>query len=113
MAVDLQQVKKFWEENPLWSGESAHEPGSLEFFKDQRKAYIHLYDGAENPLGKSYSEARLVDMLTPYFAVEEIFYHFFPARALPFRIPRRLHRWLDAHSGFMIYAMVRKKPCAE
>lgn len=74
---------------------------------------VRLYDGAENPLGKCYSKVDLVDMLTPYFAVEEIFYHFFPARALPFCIPRRLHRWLDARSGFMIYALVRKKPCAE
>lgn len=74
---------------------------------------VRLYDGAENPLGKSYSKSQFLNMLMPHFAVEEIFFHFFPARALPFRIPRRLHRWLDARSGFMIYALVRKKPCAE
>ena len=86
MVVDLQQVRKFWEENPLWSGESA---------------------------GKSYGKNLLCGHAGTVLAVEELFYHFFPARALPFRIPRRLHRWIDAHSGFMIYALVRKKPCVE
>lgn len=40
MAADLQQVQKFWEENPLWSGESEYEPGSFEFFQEHRKIYI-------------------------------------------------------------------------
>jgi SAM-dependent methyltransferase len=72
---------------------------------------VRLYDGASNPIGKSYSRAQFVAMLDRHFQVEETYLHFFPARALPFRLPRRLHRWLDRHLGFMIYATVRK-PCA-
>jgi ubiquinone/menaquinone biosynthesis C-methylase UbiE len=72
---------------------------------------VRLYDGADNPIGKSYSRADFVSMLGRHLVVEETFVHFFPARALPVRLPRWLHRWLDGHLGFMIYASVRK-PCA-
>lgn len=72
---------------------------------------VRLYDGAENPVGKSYSRAQFVSMLKPHFEVEQIYLHYFPARALPFRLPRTVRRWLDRHLGFMIYANVRK-PCA-
>lgn len=74
---------------------------------------VRLYDGADNPLGKSYNKSQFIEMLAPYFIVEEVFFHFFPARTLPFRIPQKLHRWLDSNSGFMIYAQVRKKSCVE
>lgn len=73
---------------------------------------VRLYDGKENPLGKSYSQAQLRSMLARHFEVVETYLHFFPARTLPFRIPGWLHRWLDRHFGFMIYASLRK-PCAE
>jgi 2-polyprenyl-3-methyl-5-hydroxy-6-metoxy-1,4-benzoquinol methylase len=72
---------------------------------------VRLYDGADNPIGKSYSRTEFVSMLTPQFEVEQIYLHYFPARALPFRLPRAARRWLDGHLGFMIYANVRK-PCA-
>ena len=73
---------------------------------------VRRYDGADNPIGKSYSRAQFVSLLEPHFQIEETFLHFFPARALPMRIPSWLHRWLDGHLGFMIYATVRK-PLAE
>lgn len=69
---------------------------------------VRLYDGSENPIGKSYTKKQFIEMLQPYFSVEETYLHFFPARALPFRIPGALHRWLDRNLGFMIYASVRK-----
>jgi hypothetical protein len=47
-------------------------------------------------------------MLHVHFEVEETFLHFFPARSLPFRLPRFLHRWLDRHTGFLIFARLRK-----
>ncbi|KAB2876310.1 MAG: class I SAM-dependent methyltransferase [Ideonella sp.] len=72
---------------------------------------VRLYDGAANPIGKCYSREQFVAMLRPHFEVEQTYLHYFPARALPFRLPRALHRWLDRHLGFMIYANVRK-PCA-
>lgn len=73
---------------------------------------VRLYDGVSNPLGKSYSRPQFVSMLEKHFQVEETYMHFFPARALPFKIPHWLHRQLDRYFGFMIYATVRK-PCAE
>jgi len=72
---------------------------------------VRLYDGAGNPIGKSYTRDRFLALLAPHFEVGETFLHFFPARALPFRIPRWLHRWLDRRLGFMLYANVRT-PCA-
>ena len=73
---------------------------------------VRLYDGAENPIGKSYTREKFVAMLSPYFDVEETYLHFFPARSLPFKIPKFLHQFLDKNFGFMIYATLRKR-CAE
>ena len=73
---------------------------------------VRLYDGKDNPIGKSYSRAQFVSMLEKHFEVVETYLHFFPARALPFGIPRALHRWLDRRLGFMIYATLRRS-CAE
>lgn len=73
---------------------------------------VRLYDGIDNPVGKSYSKQQFMAMLEKHFSVDETYLHFFPARALPFPIPGWLHRWLDRRMGFMIFATVRK-PCAE
>lgn len=78
------------------------------FLTDDVDEIVRLYDGAENPLGKSYSRQQFVDLLKRHFIVRETYLHFFPARALPFKIPSALHRWLDEHFGFMIYASVQK-----
>jgi len=73
---------------------------------------IRIYDGADNPIGKAFSKREFTDMLSPYFKIEGCFYHFFPARSLPFRVPKWLHRFLDAHTGFMIYARCKKEVTA-
>ena len=39
-------------------------------------------------------------MLQQHFIVEETYLHVFPARALPFRVPDALHRWLDKNLGY-------------
>jgi SAM-dependent methyltransferase len=39
MEDQLAEVKDFWEDNPLFSGESEYEPGSQEFFRDHSRAY--------------------------------------------------------------------------
>ena len=70
---------------------------------------VRKYDGADNPLGKSYTKNEFVDLLEPQFYIEEVYYHFFPARAFPFKIPAALHDWLDRNCGFMIYATLRKR----
>ncbi|MBF0143481.1 MAG: class I SAM-dependent methyltransferase [Magnetococcales bacterium] len=69
---------------------------------------VRLYDGRENPIGKSFTREQFVSLLSPHFEVLEVFFHFFPARALPFRVPRALHKFLDRNVGFMIFATVRK-----
>ncbi|PLX61353.1 hypothetical protein [Sedimenticola selenatireducens] len=39
--TDLEQVRSFWSENPLWTGESDYAAGSKEFFEEHRNVYIH------------------------------------------------------------------------
>ncbi|UCD57613.1 MAG: class I SAM-dependent methyltransferase [Candidatus Hydrogenedentota bacterium] len=70
---------------------------------------VRLYDGKDNPIGKCYTQKDFVKMLSPYFHVEETFLHYFPARSLPFGIPKALHKLLDRYLGFMIYAVMRKR----
>jgi len=71
---------------------------------------VRMYDGEKNPIGKAFSKQEFLNMLSPYFLVEELFFHFFPARSLPFRIPGILHRFLDKKAGFLIFAKCRKRP---
>lgn len=70
---------------------------------------VRHYDGANNPIGKAYSKRDFFRMVQPYFQVEDCYRHFFPARALPFKIPRFLHRFLDKSMGFMIYVNLKRK----
>jgi 2-polyprenyl-3-methyl-5-hydroxy-6-metoxy-1,4-benzoquinol methylase len=70
---------------------------------------VRCYDGIQNPVGKCYSRGELEELVTPWFEVEDVFFHFFPARALPFRMPRKAHRALDRHMGFLIFANLRKR----
>lgn len=70
---------------------------------------VRIYDGIDNPLGKAYSKKEFYELLSPYFKVDEIFYHFFPARSLPIPIPGMIHKWLDGHLPFMIFARLTKK----
>ena len=69
---------------------------------------VRLYDGQDNPIGKSYTRQQFIQLLAPYFNVEDVWVYFFPARSLPFRLPKIIHRLLDRYLGFMICATVRK-----
>lgn len=69
---------------------------------------VRLYDGAENPIGKSYSRKELFEIMPIDVQVEKTILHFFPARSLPFFLPSLLHSWLDKYLGFMIYVVGRK-----
>jgi hypothetical protein len=40
--------------------------------------------------GTAYSHGRVRAMLEPCFRIERLEFHFFPARVVPFRIPRTL-----------------------
>lgn len=68
---------------------------------------VRLYDGADNPIGLSYSRREFKALVSPLI-VEEVFFHFFPARSLPVRIPAFAHRVLNRAMPFMIVARVRK-----
>lgn len=78
------------------------------FLESNVDEIVRLYDGSENPIGKSYTKQQFVDMLSTHLTVEETYLHFFPARTLPFRLPRSLHQWLDKNLGFMLYASATK-----
>jgi len=76
-----------------------------------REDLVRLYDGIDNPIGKSYSRHDFISMcdragLEPL----EIRYFFFPFRFLSFRFPRPLKRMLVLCFPFMIVANCRKKP---
>lgn len=38
--TSLDEVRSFWERNPLWIGESSSAPGSTPFYEEHRKIYI-------------------------------------------------------------------------
>jgi len=76
---------------------------------DDADDIVRIYDGARNPIGKAYSEAEFIELLQPYFLIEKTYFHFFPARSLPFRIPRGLHRFLDHQLPFMVYFNLRRR----
>jgi len=40
MEQDINEVKNFWEANPLWVGESKFKPGTFEFFEEHRQTVI-------------------------------------------------------------------------
>jgi SAM-dependent methyltransferase len=65
---------------------------------------VRTYDGIDNPIGQAYTRVELEALFSGLFAVREIGYFFFPARALPIRVPRPLHRWLNRRAGLMIIA---------
>jgi SAM-dependent methyltransferase len=70
---------------------------------------VRRYDGRNNPLGRSYTIAELRLMVEPAFTIEEMQLFYFPARVLPFRIPRRLHAWLSRHAGLMVALRCRAR----
>ena len=68
-----------------------------------------LYDGKENPIGKSYSKKEVVSLVEDKFYIDEVFLNFFPARSLPFKIPNFVHKFLSKNMGFMVHLSLRKK----
>ncbi len=40
MKPSIRHVRRFWEESPLWTGESSHTPGTEDFFHEHREVYI-------------------------------------------------------------------------
>ncbi len=78
------------------------------FFEKDAKELVRLYDGKDNPIGIAFDETTFRVLLKKYFPIDDIFYHFFPARSLPIQPPRVLHQLLDKYIPFMMYASVKK-----
>jgi SAM-dependent methyltransferase len=74
---------------------------------DNAADIVRYYDGAENPIGGMYSKRELKALIGP-LEVVRWYYHFFPARTLPFRLPGFAHRALDQLSPFLFGVVVRK-----
>jgi len=36
MSKKINEVRQFWETNPLWTGESQYKPGTKDFFEEHR-----------------------------------------------------------------------------
>ncbi len=79
------------------------------FAQNDVNEITRLYDGDKNPIGKCYSKKEFIEMCSPYFEVEKVFLNFFPARSLPFPIPKTIHSWLSRRMGFMIHLNLKKK----
>lgn len=70
---------------------------------------VRLYDGNENPIGKSYTKREFIKMCkSAGFQVQSLHYHYFPARSLPFKIPKVLHSLLDRFLPFMIFIKLNR-----
>ncbi len=73
---------------------------------------VRLYDGSDNPIGKAYTKNETLSLLNyqgiQLFTPIDTLRFFFPARALPIRIPLTLHRFLDRKMGLMIIVRATK-----
>ena len=79
------------------------------FKTKEAKEIVRLYDGDKNPIGKAYSKKEFINMANPFFKIKRTDLFFFPARALPFKIFNRLHKFLSMNMGFMVHFQLVKK----
>ena len=63
---------------------------------------VRMYDGADNPIGKAYTRAELLQMLGPGIRVVEEKRIGFPRRVFPFPIPTAFHKLLSRYAGLML-----------
>lgn len=78
------------------------------FLRKDVDQIVWLYDGDSNPIEKRCTKSRLIGLLKTEPTIDETYLHFFPTKALPFKISKFLQAWLVQKLGFMIYATVRK-----
>ena len=69
---------------------------------------VRIYDGIDNPIGKAFTLKDIKNMVNSMFRIIRISRTFFPARALPFKIPKVLHHWLHNRYGFLIVILAKK-----
>lgn len=76
---------------------------------DNKADIVRMYDGADNPIGKSYSKSELLALCAQAgFHDVQIRYFFFPARFLKIPTPSWLRALLVKTLPFMIVANCRK-----
>lgn len=100
-----------------WAGKVISKMGGGMSGRGREKIYevksvneiVRLYDGKDNPMGKCYTMRQVKAMFSPYFIVRDVYFHLFPARSLPFRLPQIIHRYLDVHTGFLVYVNLEKR----
>jgi SAM-dependent methyltransferase len=69
---------------------------------------VRYYDGADNPIGKAFTWSEIRSMLAGRFEIVDRERYLVPRRALPFRIPDWLFRFLVRRFGLMIVLRCRK-----
>jgi len=74
-----------------------------------KQEMVRKFDGDDNPFGACFSNQEFERLLSEKFHIEEIYYHFFPKRAVFPMLPSVIHRILDRHLPFMIFANLLKK----
>ena len=62
---------------------------------------VRIYDGAANPIGKAYTIEELREMFSA-FSNLKFSVCYIPSRAMPFRIPRSLVKFLQRFAGLMV-----------
>jgi len=70
---------------------------------------VRTYDGSDNPVGKAFTLIEIENMLIGLFKIVKKRRTFFPARALPFKIPKKMHLWLHNKHGLLIVLRAVKK----
>jgi hypothetical protein len=77
--------------------------------RDDSEDIVRRYDGDANPIGRAYDRNEFRALIGEGFDIERTFFHFFPARAMPFALPHAVHSALDRAVPFMIFARLRKR----
>ena len=70
---------------------------------------VRRYDGKDNPIGKSYTFDEMIALIkSNNLILVKKWHSYFPVRALPIKIPKSLHRFLNHYFGFLIVFLARK-----
>lgn len=69
--------------------------------------FVRIYDGAENPIGKSYTKDEVLSMFSSFKDLKLSLYYF-PSRAFPFKLPDFFWRWMANNLGLMILIEAKK-----
>jgi SAM-dependent methyltransferase len=89
-----------------WLGMSGRGRENMLHAKDAEEL-VRLYDGAENPIGRSYTRVEMERMLEGFEVLKSARFGF-PRRILPIAMPDGFHRLLSRWLGLMLVVRCRK-----